>query len=148
MVWKPHVTVAALIEDNEGRFLMVEEQVGGRTVLNQPAGHLEPGESLLDAVRRETLEETAWTFEPQSLIGVYRWENPANGETFLRAAFSGRATAHHGERSLDADILRTLWLTPAEIEARAPALRSPMVWRCIADYAAGRGHPLDVCIDL
>lgn len=148
MVWKPHVTVAALAQDDTGRFLLVEERADGRTVLNQPAGHLEPGESLIEAVCRETLEETAHRFEPEALLGLYRWQHPGNGKTFLRATFLGRASAKAEDRQLDDGIIRALWLTRAEIAAQQDRLRSPMVWRCIEDREAGRRYPLDLLQDL
>src|SRR5215472_278836 len=113
MVWKPHVTVAAVAE-RDGRFLVVEEKVRGEHVLNNPAGHLEPAESLLDAVRRETLEETGWEFEPDAVIGVYLWQNPELDDTFLRVAFSGHCLHHHPDRPLDKGIIGPRWLTRAE----------------------------------
>lgn len=148
MVWKPHVTVAALAQDDTGRFLLVEERADGRTVLNQPAGHLEPGESLIEAVRRETLEETAHRFEPEALVGLYRWQDPRKGKTFLRATFLGRASAEETGRELDDGIIRALWLTRAEIEAQKDRLRSPLVWRCIEDREAGHRYSLDLLQDL
>lgn len=144
MVWKPHVTVAAVIRDAGGRFLLVEETVDGRVVLNQPAGHLEPGESLQEAVRRETLEETGWRFEPEGVVGVYRWEKPDGEATFLRVTFHGRATGRTAGGPLDADIRRVLWLSEAEIRDSQARLRSPMVWRCVEDFLAGRHHPLNL----
>jgi len=146
-VWKPHVTVAALVE-RDGRFLLVEEKIEGRTVLNQPAGHLEAGESLLEAVVRETLEETAHDFTPEAVTGLYRWTNPDNGLTFLRTCFSGRAGTHHADRALDEGILRAVWLSPEEIEAAAARLRSPMVLTCLRDHLAGCRYPLALLRDL
>jgi ADP-ribose pyrophosphatase YjhB (NUDIX family) len=145
MVWTPRVTVAAVVERN-GRFLLVEEDDAGRRVVNQPAGHLEAGESLIQAVRRETLEETGWDFEPTALVGLYRWVHPTRGLTFLRACFAGALTARHPDRPLDPDILTTVWLDRAAL-ARRP-LRSPMVLRCVDDYLAGRRYPLDLLADL
>ena len=147
MIWKPHVTVAALIE-NEGRFLLVQEQISGRSVYNQPAGHLEDGESLVDAVIRETREETAWEFEPESLVGIYQWRHPAKGKTFIRTTFSGKVLRHDPGRKLDAGIERTLWLTPEEIRNQQDRLRSPMVLRSIEDYIAGFRYPLTLLCDL
>jgi 8-oxo-dGTP pyrophosphatase MutT (NUDIX family) len=135
--------VAALIE-REGKFLLVEEKADGRLVLNQPAGHLDEGESLLQAVVRETLEETAWHFVPEALIGVYRWPHPAKGITYLRFAFTGRVTQHEESRALDHDIVRTLWLSPEEIRAEHARHRSPQVERCLNDYLAGRRYPLEL----
>jgi ADP-ribose pyrophosphatase YjhB (NUDIX family) len=140
-VWKPSVTVAAVIE-RDGRFLLVEEMIDGRKVINQPAGHLDPGESLAAACAREVLEETAHRFEPTGLVGVYRWHYAAKDVTFLRFCFRGEVLGVE-DRKLDKEIIRTLWLTPAEVKAGA-AVRSPLVLRCIDDYEAGRNYPLDV----
>jgi len=136
-----HVTVAAIIE-REGRFLFVEELAGGKLVLNQPAGHLEPGESLVEAVVRETLEETGHRFEPTHLIGIYLWQAD-NGTTFLRIACCGAQTPPpSGEPvRLDEGIVATHWLTRSQIRGRD--LRSPMVLRCLDDYLAGTRYSLD-----
>ena len=139
-VWKPAVTVAAIIE-REGRFLFVEEEADGRRVLNQPAGHLDPGESLVTAVAREVLEETAHRFTPSALVGVYRWHYPAQDVTFVRFAFCGDGLEEPG-RALDREILALHWLTREELAARQH--RSPLVLRCIDDYLAGKRFPLDV----
>ena len=147
MIWKPRVTVAALIE-NEGRFLLVQELISGRSVYNQPAGHLEDGETLIEAVIRETREETAWEFEPESLVGIYQWRHPEKTKTFLRATFSGKGIHHDPDRQLDACIERMLWLTPEEIRNRHDRLRSPMVVRSIEDYLAGFRYPLTLLSDL
>lgn len=144
-MWSPHVTVAAIVE-NRGRFLMVEEIIDGQRVLNQPAGHLEPGESLLQAACRETLEETAWILEPEALVGVYRWVHPHSGDTFLRTAFCGQARQGPADGQLDADIHAVHWLNPEEIGARPQ--RSPLVWRCLQDYLAGRRHDLALLVDI
>jgi len=141
MTWKPHVTVGAVIE-REGRFLLVEERIDGRAVFNQPAGHLEPGESLVDAVRREVLEETTCSFEPRGLVGVYQYDMPEKNRTYLRFCFSGDAGEADASRALDREILATHWLTLDEIEARRDALRSPMVLQCIHDHRAGELLPL------
>ena len=143
MTWKPDVTVAAVIED-AGRFLVVEERIGTRLVFNQPAGHLEPNESLIEATIRETLEETAWTFEPHALVGVYLWKHPDRPKTFLRITFSGRVTHHDPVRPLDRGIHRALWFTRDQLAARSEHLRSPMVLRCIDDYLRGRRFPLEI----
>jgi len=143
MIWKPNVVVAAIIE-REGKFLLVEEKADGRLVLNQPAGHLDEGESLLQAVVRETLEETAWHFTPEALLGVYRWPHPTKDVTYLRFAFTGRVTRHEESRALDHDIVRTLWLSPEEIRAEHARHRSPQVERCLNDYLAGRCYPLEL----
>jgi ADP-ribose pyrophosphatase YjhB (NUDIX family) len=143
MTWKPSVTVAAVIE-RDGRFLLVEEKIDGRLVLNQPAGHLDPGESLIDACRREVLEETAHHFEPQALVGVYRWIYAKKDVTFLRFCFSGRVTGMEGGRKLDKGIVAAPWLSPAELEARKGDHRSPLVGQCLADYLSGKRYPLDL----
>lgn len=143
MVWKPHVTVAAIAE-RDGRFLVVEEQVRGRHVFNNPAGHLEPDESFIDAVRREALEETGWEFEPDAITGIYLWKNPEVDATFLRVAFHGRCTRHHPGRPLDKGIVAAHWLSRAELADGTRPLRSPMVLHCIDDALAGRRYPLDI----
>ena len=143
MIWKPAVTVAAVIERG-GRFLFVEERIDGRLVLNQPAGHLDPGESLVAACRREVLEETAHDFEPRSLVGVYRWHYAAKDVTFLRFCFAGEVTGQDPSRTLDTEIVRLHWLTPAELAARKADHRSPLVARSVADYLAGKRYPLDL----
>ena len=142
-IWKPHVVVAAIVE-REGRFLMVEETTEDGVGYNQPAGHLEAHESLLDAVVRETLEETAHHFVPEALIGIYRWRAPRQDRVYLRFAFTGRITHVDPSLTLDKGILRALWLTPAEIDALKPQHRSPLVAQCIADYQTGRRYPLDL----
>ncbi len=147
MIWKPHVTVAALIELN-GHFLMVEEEDNGRVVYNQPAGHLDEGESLITAVVRETLEETAWHFQPESVTGIYRWMNPQSDITYLRVCFTGICDEHDAGRPLDKGIRRALWLTRDELCQLHAQLRSPMVMRCIDDYLAGRRYPLNLLSDL
>ena len=137
-----HVTVAAVVE-RAGRFLLVEERIEGRAVFNQPAGHLEPGENLLQAVRREMLEETALPFEPRALVGVYQYELPDKHRTYVRFCFTGEVGQAVPGAELDADIIATHWLTRAEIEALGERLRSPMVLRCIQDHQAGQRWPLD-----
>lgn len=146
-VWKPHVTVAAVVE-HKNRFLMVEETADGRRVLNQPAGHLEPGESLLEAMVRETREETAWEVEGLALIGIYRWLQPDHSKTFLRVAFAARALSHDPNRALDKDIHCTHWLTCEELVAAAERLRSPLVLHSTTDYLAGRRYPLELLREL
>ena len=145
-IWKPNTTVAAVIE-RDGRFLMVEERADDKLVVNQPAGHLDEGESLIEAMVRETLEETAWDVEPLGLIGVYRWIAPT-GTTYLRFAFAARALIEHAGQPLDEGITRALWLAPEEIDGARHVARSPMVLRCIADYRRGRLLPLDALHDL
>jgi 8-oxo-dGTP pyrophosphatase MutT (NUDIX family) len=143
----PDVTVAAVTEV-DGRFLLVEERVQGRLLFNQPAGHVERGETLLAAVVREAREETAWHFAPQSLLGVYLWHNSASDRTVLRFAFTGEVRDHDPSRRLDDGIVGTHWLTPAELERRRSRLRSPLVQRCVHDYLAGRRHKLACVADL
>jgi ADP-ribose pyrophosphatase YjhB (NUDIX family) len=145
MIWTPRVTVAAVIQ-RENRFLLVEEEVNGHAVFNQPAGHLEAGESLVEAAVRETLEETAWRFIPSAITGVYRWPHPDNGITFLRFCFTGTVSDHDPARPLDAGILGCHWLTREELLTRPQ--RSPMVLRCVDDYLAGRRYPLSLCHDI
>lgn len=140
--WRPSVTVAAVIEHG-GRFLFVEETANGRRVLNQPAGHLDPGESLVQAVAREVLEETAHRFAPTALLGVYRWHYDKENVTFLRFAFLGRVEGVETGRSLDKEIIAAVWLTPAELAARRAEHRSPLVQQCVDDYLAGRSFSLD-----
>lgn len=142
-VWKPSVTVAAIIE-RDGRFLLVEEEADGRRVLNQPAGHLDPGESLVAACVRETLEETAYRFVPEALVGVYRWRYPAKDVTFLRFAFRGRIEGIAQGRALDGEIIALHWLTHGELAARSTEHRSPLVQRCVEDFITGRQFPLEL----
>ena len=142
MPWKPDVTVAALAEDH-GRFLLVEERISNRLVFNQPAGHVEHGETLIEAVAREAREETAWRFHAESLLGVYLWRHPGNGRSTLRFAFTGTVSDHDASQPLDRGIVRTHWLTRAELIEREPRLRSPLVLRCVDDYLGGRRLPLD-----
>ena len=141
-IWRPSVTVAAMIERG-GKFLFVEEMIDGRRVLNQPAGHLDPGESLAAACRRETLEETAHHFEPTGLVGVYRWHYAAQDVTFLRFCFSGKLLGTE-ERKLDKEIVALHWLTPGELKKRSAEHRSPLVQTCVDDFLAGRNFPLEL----
>ena len=141
-VWKPSVTVAAVIE-RDGKFLLIQERIRDRLVLNQAAGHLDPGESLVTACRREAMEETAHHFEPTALVGIYRWRDPRKDFTFLRFAFRGKVGAVE-DRPLDQEIVGTHWLTPEEIRARRAEHRSPLVQRCVDDFLAGKSYPLDV----
>ena len=136
MRWKPNVTVAGIVE-HAGRFLLVEERTSEGLMLNQPAGHLEEGESLLEAVEREVLEETACRFTPRSLVGVYQWRDPQRDLTFMRFSFAGRVTSRDPALALDAGIERTLWMTREEVAQAADRHRSPWVLRSIDDYLAG-----------
>lgn len=146
--WQPDVTVASVVVDG-GRVLMVEERVAGRLVLNQPAGHLEPDEPLLDAAVRETLEETGWDVRPTAFIGAYQWKAPSvsgGGEErqYLRFAFLAEPLACDPARALDDGIVRALWMTPGELRADAARHRSPLVWRVVEDALAGRRYPLEL----
>ena len=141
--WKPHVTVAGIAE-RDGRFLLVEERIAGQLVINQPAGHLEDGESLLAAVEREVLEETAHRFVPQALVGVYQWKEPDAGRTFLRFSFVGSVDAPVPGALLDDGIERTLWMTRDEIAGASARFRSPWVLVSVDDFLAGRRLPLNL----
>jgi ADP-ribose pyrophosphatase YjhB (NUDIX family) len=143
MIWKPNVTVAAVLEQ-DGRFLLVEEQTERGLLFNQPAGHWEPGETLAAGAAREVLEESACEFEPQHLLGVYRWHSAASDTTYLRFAFTGRILAHHPERKLDKGIVRTVWMTLDEMRATRARHRSPLILRCTEDYLAGKRYPLEL----
>jgi 8-oxo-dGTP pyrophosphatase MutT (NUDIX family) len=143
--WLPHVTVAAIVE-RDGRFLVVEEHTADGLRLNQPAGHLEAGETLLEAVIRETLEETAHPFTPEALVGMYmtHFERPGSeGVTYLRFTYCGTSGKADAERALDPDIVRTLWMSADELRACPERHRTPLVMQCLDDYLAGRRFPLD-----
>lgn len=141
------MTVATIVA-RDGRYLLVEESIGARSVLNQPAGHWEPGETLLEAAVRETLEETAWDVEPTALLGVYEYQPPDLPYGFVRFAFLAAPRAHRPERTLDPRILRALWLTPDALRAAGARHRSPMVMRCVEDALAGRSFPLSLLAHL
>jgi 8-oxo-dGTP pyrophosphatase MutT (NUDIX family) len=144
--WKPAVTVAAVIE-RDGRFLLIEEETSDGICFNQPAGHLDPGESLVQAAVRETLEETAHDFTPTALIGMYmsRYVSTRTGlaVTYLRFAFSGEVGAEH-DQPLDHGILRTVWMSYAEMDACRAKHRSPLVMQCVDDYLRGQLAPLSM----
>ena len=142
-IWRPSITVAAVIERGE-RFLLVEEEVDGRRVLNQPAGHLDPGESLAAACRREVLEETAHHFAPRALVGIYRWHYAPKDVTFLRFCFCGEVEGVEEGRALDRGIVAARWLTLDELIDRKQRHRSPLVEKCVRDFLAGRRFPLDL----
>ncbi|VAW62230.1 Nudix-like NDP and NTP phosphohydrolase NudJ [hydrothermal vent metagenome] len=146
-VWKPHATVAAIIEQ-DNRFLIVEENCSGKTVYNQPAGHLDPDESLFEAVIRETREETAWGFKPEYITGIYRWQKPDAKRCYLRVAFAGNCYDHQQDLPLDTGIIKALWLTREELSAAPDKLRSPMVLTCIDDYLDGKKYPLELLTDI
>jgi len=137
----PALTVAAVIE-RDGHYLMVEEWFRGRRVLNQPAGHVEAGESLASAVVRETMEETAWVFAPETITGVYLWQRPGSARGFLRVAIRGQVLAQESDRALDEGIIQAVWLTREQLLQRSECLRSPMVMRAIDDHLAGARQPL------
>ena len=149
--WKPSTTVAAIIE-RDGKFMLVEEHTSVGLQLNNPAGHLDPGESLVAACAREALEETAHAFTPTALVGVYlsRFQRPATSEadlediTYLRFAFCGQLGEHQPHLMLDTGIVRTLWMTPDEVRASATRHRSPLLVRCMEDYLAGQRFPLEL----
>lgn len=140
-VWCPHVTVACVIADGD-RFLMVEEEVNGRLAYNQPAGHLDDGESLATAAVRETLEETGWTVSLEHLVGIHQWRSTEHGDGVVRFSFAARALSHDPERRLDDGICRALWLTRDEIAALGDQLRSPLVLMSIDAWLSGQRYPL------
>ena len=146
MVWKPHVTVAAVVQ-RDGKFLLVEEETDAGLAFYQPAGHLEVGESLLDAVVREALEATAYHFVPTHLVGVYNWKHPDKDDiTYLRFAFAGELRGFEPDRPLDEGIVAAHWLTLDEIRATQARHRSPLILRCIEDMLAGKRYPLDLLV--
>ncbi len=143
MQWKPHVTVAAIVRSGD-KFLLVEESINGLIVINQPAGHLEKGESLTEAIKREVLEETARQFQPEFLVGTYLYQGTNDNTTWLRFCFYGSCSDRDDQRELDTGIIRNVWMTYAELEAARSRLRSPMVLKCLDDYLAGESCPLSV----
>lgn len=143
MIWKPHVTVAAVVEQ-DGKFLLVEEETDDGIRFNQPAGHWEADETLAQGAVRETLEETAYHFSPEWLQGIYRWRHPRKDVIYLRFAFAGRTLGHEPQRQLDSGILRAVWLSLDDIRATAGSHRSPLVLQCVEDYLAGKRYPLDL----
>ena len=147
MIWKPNVTVAAVIEQ-DGKFLLVEEETADGVMFNQPAGHLEDGETLLDGVVREVQEETAYRFTPTGLLGVYHWKHPKKDITYLRFAFTGEIAGHDPIQKLDEGILRVCWLTSDQIRTTQAQHRSPQVLTCIEHYLAGQRFPLSVLTHL
>lgn len=146
MRWHPHVTVATVVE-RDGRFLLVEELKNGRLVLNQPAGHLEREESLIQAATRETLEETGWTVRIEGIVALGLYTAPGNGITYYRTTFHGTPLALDETRALDTGIVRALWLSVDEVRAQSERLRSPMVLAVIERYLAGHRHPLAMILD-
>lgn len=144
--WKPNVTVASVVE-RDGCFLLVEEETADGLRFNQPAGHVEFGESLVEGAVRETLEETAHIFVPEFLVGVYQWTVPGGDLTYLRFAFGGRVEGEVAGRALDAGIVRAVWLTPDELRDCRARHRSPLVLQCMEDWIAGRRFALDLIRD-
>ncbi|WP_031432652.1 NUDIX hydrolase [Methylomarinum vadi] len=143
MVWKPHVTVAAVIEQNN-RFLLVEEHTPDGLRLNQPAGHLEENEDLISAVKREVSEETAWQFEPENIVSVQLWRKKPHHPSFLRFTFCGRIHSHDPLQPLDDEIIGTHWLSREAIAAKPELLRSPLVLICVDNYLSGQRYPLSM----
>ncbi len=143
MTWAPHVTVATIIE-RDNRFLMVYEESDGKLVYNQPAGHLDPDETLHEAAIRETLEETGWTVKLTGVVGVNLYTAPSNGVTYFRTTFIGKAISHDANRALDTGIIEAVWLTYEELLERKDQLRSPMTLQIVEEYCAGRRFSLEV----
>lgn len=145
MIWKPNVTVAAVVE-HDGKYLLVEEEpeAGAGLFLNQPAGHLDPGESIVQGAIRETLEETAYTFVPEYLVGIYQWHSHRVDTTYIRFAFGGHVTHHDSKRVLDTGILQASWYSLDEVNQMIQQHRSPLVMQCIRDHLAGKRYPLEL----
>lgn len=146
--WQPDVTVATIVV-RDGRLLMVEERANGQLVLNQPAGHLEPDESLEHAALRETREETGWDVRLTAFVGAYQWKAPVHadgsgGRHYLRFAFAAEPERHDPARALDEGIVQALWMSPNELQAARQRHRSPLVWQAVADYLSGQRHPLEL----
>lgn len=141
MVWKPHVTVAAIIEQNH-RFLLVEEQTAQGLQFNQPAGHFEENEDLIAAAKREVQEETAWQFEPEAIVSIQLWRKNPQATTFLRVLFTGYCHSYNPEQPLDTGIVATHWLTRDEIAAQQHRMRSPLVLIGVDEYLQGQRYPL------
>lgn len=146
MIWTPHATVAVVVEDEQGRFLMVEESSRGQIVFNQPAGHVEKDERILDAALREALEETGWRVRVDYFLGLYTFTAPTNGVTYYRFCFAATALSRVTDK-LDDDIIAAHWLTLEELKEQKDKLRSPLVLQCIEDYRSGRRFPLDVIVE-
>jgi 8-oxo-dGTP pyrophosphatase MutT (NUDIX family) len=143
MIWKPHVTVAAVIEQH-GKFLLVEEETEDGIRINQPAGHWEPNENLIEGAVREALEETGRHFTPTHLLGIYNWSRPAGNATYLRFAFIGTVSEPVPGHKLDQGIVRAIWMSSEEIAHDAARHRSPLVLRCVQDYLTGKRSSLDL----
>ncbi|MEO5630052.1 MAG: NUDIX hydrolase [Thermomonas sp.] len=145
--WQPDVTVATVVV-RDGRLLCVEERANGQLVINQPAGHLEPDESLVEAAVRETREETGWNVRITHLVGAYQWKAPETSRHYLRFAFAAEALDEIPGHLLDEGIVRALWLAPDELQALAPRHRSPLVWRTVTDFLGGCRYPLSLAQQL
>lgn len=143
MRWKPHVTVAAIARRND-KYLVVEEEDNGLIVFNQPAGHLDKDETLVEAVKREVLEETAWDFQPEAVTGIYLYHSPRVDITYLRVCFYGSCVNHNPEQILDTGILGAHWMSKQELEAKRDRMRSKLVIQCIEDFLAGKRYPLEL----
>lgn len=144
--WYAHVTVATVVEKDD-RFLLVEEKATGGLVLNQPAGHLEPGETLVQAAERETLEESGWEIQVEGIVGLALYTAPSNGVTYHRTTFFARALQHHNNLELDEGIIRCVWLSYGEMQQQAQRMRSPLVLAAVEHYRAGQRYPLDLIYD-
>lgn len=145
--WMPHATVAAIVEEN-GKFLLIEEETDRGNRFNQPAGHLEDNETLLEAVIRETQEESAYAFSPTALLGIYHWKHEHNDTTYLRFAYIGTVSNHQPTQALDKGIIRSVWMDIAEIHEKSMLMRSPQVLTCFEDYLAGKAFPLEAVTHL
>ena len=143
MNWTPHITVASVLERDD-KFLFVEEKVAGQIVLNQPAGHWEQGETLLEATVRETIEETAWQYQPTYVTGIYQWRHPVTTATYLRFCFTGNLIEHLDNRQLDTGIVQAIWLTKVQLKDRLQDHRSPLVQQCVDDYLNGQRFDLSI----
>ncbi|MCH9699678.1 MAG: NUDIX hydrolase [Gammaproteobacteria bacterium] len=143
MTWAPRVTVAAVVERDQ-QFLCVRETILGQQVINQPAGHLEQDETLIQAVERETLEETGWIVQPESVVGIYLWNHPVENLTFLRVTFCCISQQFDKTASIDPDIDEAIWLNAQQLRDKQTNLRSPLVLSCIEDYLQGKRYPLDI----
>ena len=141
--WQPDVTVATVVV-RDGRLLCVEERANGYLVINQPAGHLEPDESLVEAAVRETREETGWNVRITHVVGAYQWKATETGRHYLRFAFAAEPLSHDPGRTLDEGIVQAVWMTPVELQGAQARHRSPLVWQVVSDYLAGRRSPLSV----
>lgn len=148
MSWSAHVVVASIVE-RDGKFLLVEERINGSgAVLNQPAGHWEANETLIEAAQREALEETGWEVEPTAVLGIYEFKPPELEYTFLRIAFIAKAIRHHTDRALDHGIIGAVWLSREDLLSQSARHRSPSVMRCVEDYLKGQSYPLDMIAHL